>query len=247
MVEKEKFPKQILPLEVDRLYTPYLERTKFLADCTPVEPGVNLNQHQAADEILTLMGESAAMKEGLTVGLLGTMGAGKTTTICLLANHLEVLHRAVYKHSLDFARTGSRLINHTGDVWVEAELYESLAEIDSQEPILLIDEFQFENKSSIKEIRDFLSERRDRGKFTIVSQLDFDFRREPWKNTQILLPCLDRIFVLQAKCEDCGRPAYFPQRDVDGQPAHINDSLVMVGAEELYTPKCGCCHQVQGK
>ena len=167
MVERKECPRKTLPLEVSNLYNSYWEKTIFLDDFTPIARGVNLNQRQAAEGILTLISESEEGKKGLTIGLLGTMWAGKTATICLLA-------------------------------------------------------------------RDFKG-------------FDFDFRREPWRNTEILLPLLDQVFILQARCEGCGAPAYFSQRDINGQPAHVDDPLVMVGAEELYTPKCGRCHQVRGK
>ncbi|HUS60453.1 MAG TPA: hypothetical protein VMX76_03695 [Nevskiaceae bacterium] len=247
MIERVELYKRELPKEVAALYGPYLDWTTFLNDCRPVEGSINFNQRQTAEEILALIGESQSAKEGVTIGLLGTMGAGKTTTICLLAEDLEGFDVAVYKHRLDSVRTGERLTTHIGDLSIEAGLYESLDDLDDETQIIFIDEFQFNSKDNPDEIRDFLSRRKLKGKQTVISQLDFDFRRRPWRTTEILLPLSDVILALQARCEDCGAPAYFPQRNIDGQPAHINDPLVMVGAEELYQPKCGRCHQVRGK
>ncbi|PIS14484.1 hypothetical protein COT64_02310, partial [Candidatus Shapirobacteria bacterium CG09_land_8_20_14_0_10_39_12] len=82
---------------------------------------------------------------------------GKTATICLLARDFKGFDFAVYKHRLDLTRTGLRLRSHTGELWAEAGLYKSLAEVDCQKQILLIDEFQFESESSPEEIKDFLS------------------------------------------------------------------------------------------
>lgn len=235
------------PVEVLELYGPVLERVTFLNDSTPVRPGVNQNQLEAVERIMATVVEFKRRKEGAAIANFGPMGAGKTTVVCLLAGELKEEDSGVYKHRLDLARTGMKLINHTGNIWTRAELYESVNDLEETEEILLIDEFQFNTVDTAEEIIAFLQKRKEKRLHTIISQLDFNYRRDPWRTTKILLPHFDRIFVLGARCEECGNVAQFVQRKVDGQPAHINDPEIVVGAEELYLAKCGHCHRVGGK
>lgn len=237
----------IHPVEVLELYGPVLERVTFLNDFTKVRPGVNQNQLEALDLIMARIDEFERKHEGVVIGILGPMFAGKTVVVCLLAQELEKKDFRVYKHQLDFTRTGPKLVNQTGDIWTEAGLYESVESLDEAREFLLIDEFQFNKKDSADEIVAFLRRRKEDGFFTIISQLDFNYRRDPWGTTEVILPCLDQIFVLRARCEKCGGLAQFPQRNVDGVPAHIGDPEIIVGAEELYSAKCGHCHRVGGK
>ena len=52
------------------------------------------------------------------------------------------------------------------------------------------------------------------------------------------------VTKLTAVCVKCGAPATRTQRLVNGQPAHYNDSIVLVGASESYEPRCRHCHEV---
>ena len=49
---------------------------------------------------------------------------------------------------------------------------------------------------------------------------------------------------LHAICMVCGEPASRTQRLVDGQPAHYEDPVVIVGAAELYEARCREHHEV---
>lgn len=248
MINKETPTKEVVhPAEVLELYGPVLEKTTFLNDFTPVQPGVNQNQLEAVDRIMATIREFDERREGVVIANFGPMGAGKTTVVCLLAGELKEEDSGVYKHRLDLTRTGMKLINHTGNIWTRAELYKSVKDLDKTKEILLIDEFQFNTVDTAEEIGAFLQRRKEKGLHTVISQLDFNYRRDPWRTTKILLPHFNRIFVLGARCEECGNVAQFVQRKVDGQPAHINDPEIVVGAEELYLAKCGYCHRVGGK
>lgn len=245
--ERSPENKAVHPIEVQEVYGSVLEKTIFLNDFTPVRPGVNQNQLEAFNRIMATVEEYDRRNEGVAIGDLGPMGAGKTTVVCLLSEKLKDRDLEVYKHQLDLARTGRRLFNHTGDIWTDASLYESVRDLDETREILIIDEFQFNTIDTAEEIRTFLQRRKEKGLHTVISQLDFNYRRDPWRTTEILLPHFDQIFVLRARCESCGAPAQFPQRNVDGVPAHISDLEIVVGAEELYQAMCGHCHQVRGK
>lgn len=224
-----------------------LEKVTFLNDFTKIKPGVNQNQLEAFDLIMATIREFNGRNEGVVIGNLGPMFAGKTVVVCLLAKELQERDFKVYKHQLDLTRTGPKLVNQTGDIWTEADLYESISGIDEAKEILLIDEFQFNTVDNADAIKEFLQRRKEAGLVTVISQLDFNYRRDPWETTKVILPYLDQILVLRARCEECGGLAQFPQRNVNGKPAHIDDDEIIVGAEELYQAKCWQCHQVRGK
>jgi len=42
----------------------------------------------------------------------------------------------------------------------------------------------------------------------------------------------------------CGEPATRTQRLINGEPAHINDPVVVVGAAEMYEARCREHHVV---
>jgi len=233
--------------EVVALYGAFMERTTFLNDFSEVRTGVNQNQLQAVEMILETIREYDEKDEGVIIDIFGGMFSGKTTVVCLLADSLRGDDFKVYKHRLDYSRTGESLVSNSGKVWTKAGLYESVKDFDNARRILIIDEFQFNTTDSDEEIKRFLQKRKKEGKITVISQLDFNYRRDPWRTTKIILPHGDRFFVLRAQCEGCGAPAEFPQRIVDGKPAHVDDPEIVVGAEELYQAKCWRCHEVGGK
>jgi len=236
------------PIEVALLYESVLGKTFFLDDCSPVRPGVNQNQIQATEMILVTFEDFNSRKEGVVLTIFGTMGSGKTTTNCLVAERLSGRDLLVYKHQLDLSRTGERLVNNTSDYAVDAKLYGSVQELEDSE-ILIVDEFQFNTVDTDEEIRNFLRIRKTKGLTTIIGQLDFNFRREPWRTTQVLLPLSDKIIVLMARCDDCQEPAQFVQRNrPDGTPAQVDDPEIEVGkVGTVYKPKCWQHHQVGGK
>lgn len=246
----KEFPpeqKVVHSFETVVLYGAFMEKTTFLNDFSEVRTGVNQNQLQAVEMILETIREYDERGEGVIINILGGMFSGKTTVVCLVADSLGEDDFRVYKHKLDYSRTGGKLVSNPGEVWTEAGLYESVKDLDNTRRILVIDEFQFNTADSADQISQFLMERKKRGDYTIVSQLDFNYRRDPWRTTKIILPLSDRFLVLRAQCEGCGAPAEFPQRNVDGKPANIDDPEIVVGAEELYQAKCWRCHEVGGK
>lgn len=39
-------------------------------------------------------------------------------------------------------------------------------------------------------------------------------------------------------CTKCGSRALYPQRIIDGVPAHYNSPQILVGGDETYEPRC---------
>lgn len=234
--------------EVIALYAPYAEKTTVFGNFKPTgRDGVNVNQEEAVAAVLSLLREAGMKEKGLAIGLLGAMGGGKTTTICLLAERLGPETAHIHKHRLDLTRTGSRLVNHTGDVMTHAALYESLGDITPRPGVTVIDEFQFAN-DDYASLASFLNRQKEERQHTVLGLLDLDFKRDPWPLAWAAIDLVDHVMVVQPRCTGCGeQPAEFTQRTVNGVPARVDDQVVVVGAEERYQARCGACHDVGGK
>ncbi|OGB86291.1 hypothetical protein A3J41_01510 [candidate division TM6 bacterium RIFCSPHIGHO2_12_FULL_38_8] len=78
----------------------------------------------------------------------------------------------------------------------------------------------------------------------IVSGLDLNFRGEPFGPMPELLAHADSVKKLTANCAKCNEDTYcISQRLVNGKPARYDDPLIVVGAAELYEPRCRSCHE----
>ena len=84
----------------------------------------------------------------------------------------------------------------------------------------------------------------DRGLRVIVAGLDQDFRSEPFGPIPELMAKAERVDKVHAICMVCGGLASRTQRLIDGEPAHYDDPVVVVGASEMYEARCREHHQV---
>jgi len=53
------------------------------------------------------------------------------------------------------------------------------------------------------------------------------------------------VTKLHAVCVKCSNPATRNQRLINGEPASINDPVIVVGADEKYEARCRNCHQIK--
>ena len=83
------------------------------------------------------------------------------------------------------------------------------------------------------------------GRRVVVSGTDITFRGEPFNPLPQLMATAEYVDKLRAICSVCGEPATRNQRLVDGEPAHIDDPTIVVGAEESYEARCRNCHTLR--
>lgn len=100
--------------------------------------------------------------------------------------------------------------------------------------ILGIDEIQFYEP----ELKEVLFDLRKKGKTIYTAGLDVDYLLEPWETTEEVAAIADSIEKLLAQCVDCGKPASKTQRLIDGKPAPKDSPRILIGARELYIPRC---------
>ena len=62
-----------------------------------------------------------------------------------------------------------------------------------------------------------------------------------------ILALAEVVTKLTAICPISGHPATRTQRIIDGKPAHYDDPLVLIDAEESYEPRSRAKHIVPGK
>jgi thymidine kinase len=110
-------------------------------------------------------------------------------------------------------------------------------ELNGQE-VVAIDEANFFS-AELVEVCEFLA---DDDRRVVVSGTDQTFRGEPFEPLPRLVALAEYVDKYQAICAECGEPATRNQRFVDGEPAHVDDPTIVVGADESYEARCRNCH-----
>ncbi len=109
--------------------------------------------------------------------------------------------------------------------------------LGSRLDVIAFDEVQFFGRDSgfFRLVRDLL----DEGYDILASGLAFDFRGEPFGVTpDLALLAEDRCMWMTSYCTKCGTRAAFPQRLINGKPAHYDSPQIHVGGDETYEPRC---------
>lgn len=178
--------------------------------------------------------------------ICGSMFCGKTEELIRRIRRATIAKQPtqVFKHRLDDRYDGvTKVSSHTGQQ-LEAQHISHSSEllplILPQTTVVAIDEVQFFDEGIIDVIQT-LAERDIR---VIAAGLDLDFRGEPFGTLPQLLSMAEEVTKLRAICVVCGEPASRTQRLVNGQPAHYDDPVIMVGAEESYEARCRKHHIV---
>lgn len=191
----------------------------------------------------------------LTV-IVGSMCSGKTeafiaeTSKYLIANSDLI---GIFKPNLDTRilvnneKDPSQFITSRNGASIKCTAVIDVAEmkkiiLEKKYAVIAIDEAQFFNK---EELLKFVHEMLALHKKIIISGLDLDFRAETFGAMGDLLALADEVIKMTAICTQCGSDTYcITQRIIDGQPAHYNDPIIMVGDIE-YKPCCRNCHIIR--
>jgi len=192
---------------------------------------------------------------------IGNMASGKTRH---LLTEIETLRRygnrkiAVFKPRTDTrsgmscikSRRGDEdaaeeiLATQPGELWPILRAKESAAGCRFQ--IIAFDEVQFFPRNS--GFFQLIKELMDDGYDILASGLAFDFRGEPFGSTpDLALLAEDRCMWMTSYCTKCGSRALYPQRIIDGVPAHYNSPQILVGGDETYEPRCDDHFVLPGK
>lgn len=177
--------------------------------------------------------------------ITGSMFCGKTDEMIRRLRRATIAKQKVqvFKPAIDNRYDDGQVVSHAGSSF-DAVPVDRAADIrgnlDEDTTVVAIDEAQFFDQ----EIVELVSEMADMGMRVIVGGLDTDFRAEPFGPMPALIVKAERVDKLHAICMVCGEPASRTQRLVNGSPAHFNDPIVIVGADEMYEARCRNCHEV---
>jgi len=122
-----------------------------------------------------------------------------------------------------------------GEIWEVLRARES--EAGCRFEVIAFDEVQFFGRDSgfFQLVRNLM----DEGYDILASGLAFDFRGEPFGSTpDLALLAEDRCMWMTSYCTRCGTRAPYPQRIINGVPAHYNSPQILVGGDETYEPRC---------
>ncbi|MEA3352058.1 MAG: thymidine kinase [Chloroflexota bacterium] len=180
--------------------------------------------------------------------ITGSMFCGKTEELIRRLRRAAIAkqHVQVFKPVIDNRYAEQKVTSHAGHNFEAIPIRKSieiLAALDADTTVVAIDEAQFFDN----EIISIVQRLADQSIRVIVAGLDTDFRGEPFGPMPVLMAKAERVDKLHAICMKCGGLASRTQRLVDGRPAHYDDPVVIVGADELYEARCRKHHQVPRK
>lgn len=177
--------------------------------------------------------------------ICGPMFSGKTEELIRRVKRARIARQKVqvFKHSIDRRYHSEKVVSHSGADLEAIPVTEARQILEYLEPdveVVAIDEAQFFDW----EIAEVCNELADRGIRVIVAGLDMDFRGEPFGPVPLLMAQAEQVDKLSAICVICGAPAFRTQRLINGRPASYDDPVILVGAQEIYEPRCRRCHTV---
>lgn len=176
--------------------------------------------------------------------VVGPMFSGKSEELIRRVTRALIAKQVVdvFKPAIDTRFSDTAVASHAGRE-LRAIPVHTVAEMqDFVSPdgrVVAIDEAQFFTGDLVAAVEEWANT----GRRVILAGLDLDFRGEPFGPMPELLARAEVVDKLTAICA-CGHNATRTQRLIHGSPAHYNDPIVLVGAEESYEPRCRDCHTV---
>ena len=167
----------------------------------------------------------------------GSMFSGKTEELIRRLKRVKIanLKVEIFKPAIDTRYDEVKIVSHDTN-----EIHST--PIDNSQKILLlsndvdvigIDEAQFFDE----ELPHVCDELARRGIRVIVAGLDMDYLRKPFGPMPSLLAKADYVTKLHAICVKCGHIANYSYRKIP------NEDQVMLGATDVYEPRCRVCFE----
>ncbi|MBN1302965.1 MAG: thymidine kinase [Anaerolineales bacterium] len=177
--------------------------------------------------------------------ITGSMFSGKTDELIRRLRRATIARQKVqvFKPAIDVRYAEGKVTSHAGNDFLATPIekaVEIVEKVDRDTTVVAIDEVQFFEA----EIIDVARRLAEKGIRVLVAGLDMDFRGEPFGPMPVLMAQAERVDKLQAICMVCGDEASRTQRLVNGEPAHYNDPVVIVGASEMYEARCRLHHEL---
>ncbi|PJF43031.1 MAG: thymidine kinase [Chloroflexota bacterium] len=177
--------------------------------------------------------------------ICGCMFSGKTEELIRRVRRAQIARQQVqvFKPTIDTRYGATKITSHNGQGFEAlpcADSAELAARLDAETTVVAVDEAQFFDHGLVR----LAEQLARRGVRVIAAGLDLDFRAEPFGPMPELMSLAEEVTKLHAICMVCGEPATRTQRLVNGEPAHYNDPVILIGAQERYEARCRYHHIV---
>ncbi len=171
--------------------------------------------------------------------ICGSMFSGKTEELIRRLKRVKIanLKVEIFKPTIDTRYDEVKIVSH------DSTAIQSTPVDNSQKILLMagdvdvigIDEAQFFDS----EIANVCDELAFRGIRVIVAGLDMDYLGVPFGQMPYIMAKADYVTKLHAICMKCGNIANYSYRKVS------NDEQVMLGAKDVYEPRCRNCYDAK--
>lgn len=172
--------------------------------------------------------------------ICGSMFSGKTEELIRRLKRAKIanLKVEIFKPVIDVRYDEIKIVSHD-----ENQIQST--PIDNSQSILLmaqdadvigLDEAQFFDD----QVTNVCDELAMRGIRVIVAGLDMDYTGKPFGQMPFLMAKADYVTKLHAICMKCGNIANYSYRIIP------NDEQIMVGAKNVYEPRCRVCFTLDG-
>jgi len=199
--------------------------------------------------LILLHGYYGSVNSGWIEVITGVMYAGKSNELIRRIERAVIAKQrvVVFKPDIDDRYSETEVVAHNGNK-IEAKIVkragkikEKIKELDKKPDVIAIDEGQFFDNGLIELVEDLANQ----GYRVIVAGLDMDFAGRGFGPMPELMARAEYVTKLHAVCVKCSNPATRNQRLINGEPASINDPVIVVGADEKYEARCRNCHQIK--
>jgi thymidine kinase len=209
---------------------------------------INIEENNKVDTPEMQVGNNGSVEV-----VCGPMFAGKTEELLRRIRRLEYAGKdfVIFKPTIDDRYGKDEIVSHNNNkrdainVKSSGDLLDYLIDnyVIKDLDAVIVDEAQFFDKGIVKVV-DHLA---DQGIRVIIGGLDRDFKGDPFGPMPYLLAIAENVTKLTAICMVSGEPATRSQRLINGKPATLNDTIVVVGATESYEARSRSNHMVPEK
>lgn len=168
--------------------------------------------------------------------ICGSMFSGKTEELIRRLRRAKIanLKVEIFKPAFDIRYDEVKIVSHDENAIQSTPVDNSqkILLLAQQVDVIGIDEAQFFDD----QIANVCDELAFRGIRVIVAGLDMDYMGKPFGQIPYLLSKADYVTKLHAICVKCGNIANYSYRKVP------NEDQVMLGAKDVYEPRCRTCY-----
>lgn len=169
--------------------------------------------------------------------ICGSMFSGKTEELIRRLKRAQFARQKVeiFKPTIDTRFSKEAVVSHDENAIpsTAVDAVEQILLLAGEATVIGIDEAQFFGLELVNVCQHLANA----GKRVIVSGLDQDYLGQPFEPIPQLMAVAEHVTKLHAICVVCGAPANHSQR------LAANDQRVLLGAKDVYEPRCRRCFE----